>query len=69
MLTMDPSGKPLHTLTAAELRAWAATFRKMAETAIVRDETLGLRKLAERYEAMAKDRETRAAPSKTLPFA
>ena len=30
---MDPSGKPLHTLTAAELRACAVEYRKMAARA------------------------------------
>jgi hypothetical protein len=57
---MDPAGKPLHTLTAAELRAWAETFRTMAEAAIVPDETLGLRKLAERYEALATAKDSQA---------
>jgi len=58
---MGPTGKPLHKLSAVELRTWAATFRKMAEAATVPDETLGLRKLAEQYEALAREKDKRSA--------
>jgi hypothetical protein len=55
---MDPSGKPLHTLTAAELRACAVEYRKMAARATAAGAAESLYKLAEQYEAMATKLET-----------
>jgi len=50
------SWKPLHTLTATELRVLALNYQALAATASPSSVALALRKLAERYEAMAEGR-------------
>ncbi len=45
--------KPLADLTPAELRALAATYRRMAKTATQALPARALRELADRYEKMA----------------
>ena len=56
---MDPYQKPLNALTVAELRAWAQQYRGMAATASPAEVVLALLKLAERYEALAADRDVK----------
>ena len=53
--------RPLSERSAAELRAQAADYRHMAETARTADVAIGLRKIADRFDAMAdqRERETR----------
>ena len=60
VLPFAPHGfawRPLRDQTAAELRARADEYRRMAETATTAPVRTGLRKIADRLAAMADDRE------------
>ncbi len=48
---------PVSQRSAAELRAQAAEFRRMAETARTMDATTSLLRLADRFDALAEQRD------------
>jgi hypothetical protein len=53
----DTPWRPLSGRSIADIRAEAAQYRRMAETASTREVMTGLRRLADRLEGMADQRE------------
>lgn len=54
------SWRPLSARSAAELRTQADDYRRMAETARTPDVAAGLRRIADRFDAMADQRDQAA---------
>jgi hypothetical protein len=53
----DGPWRPLSERSVADLRAEAAEYRRMAETASTQEVMIALRKLADRLDGMAEQRE------------